>query len=225
MGKVVTVAAGKGGVGKTTTSVGLAAAWTELGLRVLLVDTDPQAAGSAAWWSERSEEGLGFTVAKELRPALLARVVEVADFDLVVIDCPPRLDSVGFAQVVDVADLVVCPSGPSPMDLASAMETVRTVVAPRDVLYRMLLVRVDPRSASTALRAQNSLVAAGIPTCGTFVREYAIYGEAVAGGTSVGKVHGRYAKEAAGDHARVAAELGGLLELAPTHSRLRKVSS
>jgi chromosome partitioning protein len=55
--QIVSVSNNKGGSGKTTTTVSLAAAFAERGLRVLLVDVDPQ--GSATTWLGGREAPVG----------------------------------------------------------------------------------------------------------------------------------------------------------------------
>lgn len=104
---VLVVLNGKGGVGKTTTAVNLAETLAE-NHRVLLVDADPQ--GSATWWMERSDKSVGFDLVRETNPTLLSDLRKIENYDVVVVDTPPALDSDALAAVVPAADYVVLPT-------------------------------------------------------------------------------------------------------------------
>jgi chromosome partitioning protein len=84
MARVLAVVNQKGGVGKTTTSVNLAAALAQAGRRVLLVDLDPQ--GNATMGTGTDKRGLSRTVYHVLlglgELAGVRRRVERGGFDL-----------------------------------------------------------------------------------------------------------------------------------------------
>jgi chromosome partitioning protein len=118
--KILVIANGKGGVGKTTTSVNLAALISSK-MKTLLVDTDPQ--GSASWWVERGL--MPFELSQETNPKLLKQLRKVKGYELVVVDTPPALRSEALKAVVEVADYLILPTQPAPMDLTALIETVR----------------------------------------------------------------------------------------------------
>ncbi|GAB4237173.1 MAG: ParA family protein [Elainellaceae cyanobacterium] len=201
---VLVILNGKGGVGKTTTAINLAAAYAEK-LSVLLIDADPQ--GSAAWWAERHSTGMGFDLAKETNSEFLKELRQIQNYQLIVIDTPPSLGSEALAAVVATADYLLLPTPPAAMDLSALLETIKQTVMPMHIAHRVLLTRVDPRSVGDALEAQNTLIEMGVPVCNTFIRIYKAHERAALEGVSIFQWRGKNGKEARADYQKVADEV------------------
>jgi chromosome partitioning protein len=122
---IVAIVSQKGGSGKTTLSVNLAAAAEAAGAIALIIDTDPQATASqwGAWRSDKAPE-----VIDSAPPRIQAKVeaAERQGATFIVIDTPPHADSAA-SRAVEAADLVLIPCRPSAFDLAAIKTTVSLV--------------------------------------------------------------------------------------------------
>lgn len=112
----------KGGVGKTTLALHLAAALSEHGSRVQLLDADPQ--GSALDWSAMRGGEAPFGIVGLPRAVLHHEAPRLSlNFDHLVIDGPPRVYEVARSAIL-ASDVVLIPLQPSPYDVWAAKEIV-----------------------------------------------------------------------------------------------------
>jgi chromosome partitioning protein len=149
---IIVVAALKGGVGKTTTTVYLAAL-AAARRPATLVDADPQA--SAADWIESAEDEYfeRLTLVEAPTDRLLLKALDRIDTeDVAVVDTPPGNERL-LAKAIERADVVVVPTR------IGGVETAR-VEAVLDVVPRKLPVGLVICSARTYTRDYQDVVAA-----------------------------------------------------------------
>lgn len=121
--RVLALASQKGGAGKTTLSGHLAVQAQRAGAGpVVLVDIDPQAS-LADWWDEREAELPAFAQTTVTRLSADLALLRQQGFRLAVIDTPPAI-TMAIQSVIQVAELIVVPTRPSPHDLRAIGATI-----------------------------------------------------------------------------------------------------
>ena len=176
----------KGGVGKTTLSVNLAASLARTGARLLLIDVDPQ--GSALDWAAAREGESLFSVIGFPRATIHKEIGKIGQgYDHIIIDGPPRVTDLSRSAIM-ASDVVLIPVQPSPYDIWSVDEIVKLTEEAR--VYRdnqKVTFVINRKIANTIIGrdVREALANYSIPTMTAAVTQRVIYAEAVAQGQAV----------------------------------------
>lgn len=192
----IAIVSQKGGVGKTTLAVHLAAAALAAGLVPCLVDIDPQAT-AAAWGDWRGGTDPEVVTAPPARLAKTITDAEALGAQVVIVDTPPHADTAA-REAVKVADLVLVPCRPRAFDL-HAVKTTADLVSFAGKEAFVVFNAAPPRGAALLTEAAAIIDKLGLKTAPVMIAERAAYHRSTAAGKVASEIEpdGKAAEEMA----------------------------
>lgn len=181
----------KGGAGKTTLAMNLAAGLARRG-DTIVMDLDPQ--GSSSQWASMGQHPFPATVEK-INGTWDARTLHqnYQAYRHMVLDCPPSLDSHASLQALRACDVALIPVLPSPIDLWASLKLPQEIEEARkvnpNIKAYLVLNQLEPNSALSAAM-HDALVEFGIPVLNAVIRRRAVYRSAALEGVSVFQMGG-----------------------------------
>jgi chromosome partitioning protein len=192
--RTISIVSQKGGAGKTTLAIHLAAMAAATGHTAILIDLDPQAT-AAAWSDWRSAEQPEVVTAPHTRLVDTLNKAEQLGAEIAIIDTPPHADAAA-VQAVKAADLVLIPCRPQAFDL-HAMKTTADLT---NLTQRPVYVVFNgnaPQATAILAQATEVVRSMGLQTAPFELSERAIYRHATGAGKAVTELEpiGKAARE------------------------------
>jgi len=194
---ILTVASFKGGVGKSTSAIHLAAYLQEKA-PTLLIDGDVNR--SVTNWASRGNPS--FKVVDERQAAKYAR-----SYEHIVIDTPARPSQDDLKSLADGCDLLIIPSSPDAFALDALMLTVDALADLDSDRYKILLTIIPPAPSKEGEKARASLTQAGLPVFKTGIRRFIAFQRAALLGVPVYEVDDPRANQGWQDYQEVGKEI------------------
>jgi chromosome partitioning protein len=176
---IVTVASFKGGVGKTTTALHIAA-YLQTKAATLLVDGDLNR--SALEWSNRGN--LPFKVVDEKQAVKYAR-----QYEHIVIDTPARPSPEELKTISEGCDLLVLPTSPDALAMGAMLQMV-DVLRSLDANYKILMTLIPPHPNRAGQEARAAMEKAELPVFKSGIRRLNVFQRAALEGVPVNSVKG-----------------------------------
>lgn len=177
---IITISGFKGGVGKSTTAVHLAAYFSGKA-KTVLVDGDLN--GTATRWAKKDR--LPFEVVGRSQGPMAARRCEH-----LIIDTQARPELSDLKDLADGCDLLVLPSTPDEAALDALMQTIAALRSLGTDRYRILLTIVPPRPIPEGEMARKALAEAGLPLFQGEIRRTISFQRALNEGVTVDQIKG-----------------------------------
>ncbi len=193
----IAIVGNKGGAGKTTLSVNLAAGLSQQQGRVAIIDADPQ--GSSLQWHDVAEmsDSIAVFASTAALPALVRELT--GSFEYLIVDCPPSVQAPQTIDVLKVADLALIPVQPSPVDLWATVHIENAISNARVInpeLKSMLVINQLEARTTLSRVVREALTEISLPVAKTALRRRAVYRNSALEGKTVFEMGARGAAAA-----------------------------